>query len=155
MKTLVSVLVMLVGFSAAAGEIKFKSIGAARSAGTIHALCFTRSGNPQLTFTFDQTFSSFEGSAGTLVLVQPEEGTYVRDWTGPAVPTFAWSLSPSVGDMTISGLFQTPYNESISVFIKEGNTGKFAGKVDYHNYTTGVVVSRDVRCYLTNQNWKP
>jgi hypothetical protein len=158
MKHLILILLFASSTTFAATEfVKFKTINQARSAGAIHALCFSRDVNPQLTFTFDQSFESFTGSSGTLVLVMPQQGVYVRDWTGPAntgLPS-TWAISPQVGDMTITGRWSAPFNEQIIITIKDATNGKFPGNVSYTNFSTGVITSREVRCYLMTGNWKP
>ncbi len=157
MKIIISVFTLVLSLNAGAESVKFKSIDLARSAGAIHAICFSRSGSPQLTLTFDQNFSGYEASAATLALVKPEEGAFVRNWPGLGITgtsTMAWTISPTQGDMTITGIGSSPWNERLVLFVKDGTNGRFAAKVDYNNYSTGVSVSRDVRCYLTNTMWK-
>lgn len=159
MRIILSLLVLTLSTASHAAGVKFKTINQARAAGNFNAFCYTRSGVPQLSVNYFNDVHSFDGPKGTLVLMKAQEGLYVRDFistpTTIGIPPINWSLSPMLGDMTITGRFYTPFNEQIDILVEDDNDGTFDGAVSYKNFTTGLVVERDVRCLLTSAAWKP
>lgn len=153
------ILISSLSLTAQAAAVQYQTLGQARAQNQYHIYCYTRSGSPQVYATYYHNFSIDTGPSGTVVVVQPREGIYNRNLvsvpTTIGIPPTNWSVSPAVTSMTITGTFQTPYNERAVIFMNDDDDGTFDGTLTYNNYTTGVSVQRDVRCLASSQSWAP
>lgn len=155
MKILISMIVLMVSTQAFSADLKFKTLAEARSTGQYNIHCESRDSGYKVYATFSQQYTPTSSTTGSLVLVEPGEGLFVRHWPHDST-TIPWYVMGTATEVKITGRFLMPYSETVAFTIQESTSanGRFRGTIEYFS-SAGVNIKRSVNCRANNYSPVP